>query len=61
LTEAWANYHPSSSLSFQGGKMPEIFQDGSRFLWDEDVRFDGFQQTVARRRAIIHWALHELM
>jgi len=46
LTEAWANYHPSSSLSFQGGKMPEIFQDGSRFLWDEDVRFDGFQQTV---------------
>jgi hypothetical protein len=46
LTEAWANYHPSSSLSFQGGKMPEVFQDGSRFLWDEDVRFDGFQQTV---------------
>jgi len=46
LTEAWANYHPSSSLSFQGGKMPEVFQDGSRFLWDEDVRFDGFQQSV---------------
>jgi hypothetical protein len=46
LTEAYANYHPSSSLSFQGGKMPEVFQDGTRFLWDEDVRFDGFQQTV---------------
>lgn len=46
LTEAWANYHPSSSLSFQGGKMLEIFQDGSRFLWDEDVRFNGFQESV---------------
>ena len=46
LTEAWANYHPTSSLSFQGGKMLEVFQDGSRFLWDEDVRFNGFQESV---------------
>jgi hypothetical protein len=46
LSEAWLNYHPNSSLSFQGGKMYDVFQDGSRFLWDEDVRFNGFQQSV---------------
>jgi Putative porin len=46
LTEAWADYHPNSTLSLRGGKMPEVFQDYSRFLWDEDVRFNGFQESV---------------
>ena len=46
LSEAWVNYHPNSSLNFQGGKMPEVFQDYSRFLWDQDVRFSGFRQSL---------------
>lgn len=46
LSEAWVNYHPNSTLNFQGGKMPEVFQDYSRFMWDEDVRFNGFRQSV---------------
>jgi hypothetical protein len=46
LSEAWVNYHPNSSLNFQGGKMPEVFQDYSRFIWDEDVRFNGFRQSL---------------
>jgi hypothetical protein len=46
LTEAYVNYHPSTTLNFQGGRMPEVLQDYSRFLWDEDVRFNGFQQSV---------------
>jgi hypothetical protein len=46
LTEAWVNYHPNSSLNFQGGKMPEVFQDFTRFIWDEDVRFNGFQESI---------------
>lgn len=46
LTEAWVHYHPDSSLSLRAGKMPEVFQDYSRFLWDEDVRFNGFQESV---------------
>ena len=26
--------------------MEEVFADNMRFLWDDDVRFNGFQQTV---------------
>jgi hypothetical protein len=46
LTEAWLDYHPNSTLSIRGGKMPEVFQDYTRFMWDEDVRFNGFQESV---------------
>jgi hypothetical protein len=46
LREAWVNYHPNSTLNLQGGRMYDVFQDGSRFMWDEDVRFDGTQESV---------------
>jgi hypothetical protein len=48
LSEAWVDYHPNPTLSFRGGKMPEVFQDHSRFIWDEDVRFNGFQESISR-------------
>ncbi len=48
LTEAWVNYHPNSNLSLRGGKMPEVFQDYTRFIWDEDVRFNGFQESIGK-------------
>ncbi len=28
-----------------GGRLPELFADDSRFLFKEDIRFDGFQET----------------
>jgi hypothetical protein len=46
LSEAWLNYHPNSSLNFQVGKMPEVFQDFTRFMWSNNVRFNGFQESV---------------
>jgi hypothetical protein len=46
LREAWVNYHPNTTLNLQGGRMYDAFQDGTRFMWDEDVRFDGFQESV---------------
>jgi len=46
LNEAWVNYHPNSTLNLQGGKMPEVFQDFTRFIWDEDVRFNGLQESI---------------
>ncbi len=46
LSEAWMNYHPNSTVNLQAGKMYDVFQDGTRFLWDEDVRFDGAQESV---------------
>lgn len=46
LSEAWVNYHPNSTLNFQVGKMPEAFQDFSRFIWSNNVRFNGFQESI---------------
>jgi hypothetical protein len=46
LREAWVNYHPNTTLNLQAGRMYDVFQDGTRFMWDEDVRFDGFQESV---------------
>ena len=45
LSEAWLNWHPNTSVNLQVGKMPEVFQDFTRFMWDEDVRFNGGQES----------------
>jgi Putative porin len=47
IAEAFLDYHPNPRISIRGGRMEEVFADNSRFLWDDDVRFDGFQQTAA--------------
>lgn len=46
IAEAYVDFHPSSRFSLRGGRMEEVFADNSRFLWDNDVRFNGFQQVV---------------
>jgi len=45
IGEAWASYHPSSNVDLLGGRVPELFADDSRFLFKEDIRFDGFQEN----------------
>ena len=45
LSEAWVNWHPNTSVNLQAGKMPEVFQDYTRFMWDEDMRFNGGQES----------------
>ena len=44
LSEAWVDYRPRRSLQFQAGRVLEIFADNSRFLFDDDVRFNGFNE-----------------
>ena len=46
IVEASAGYHPNASLSLRGGKLPEVFADDSRFLFKEEIRFDGFQEIL---------------
>ncbi len=46
IAEAYVDFHPNSRLALRGGRMEEVFADGMRFLWDDDVRFNGFQQIV---------------
>jgi len=45
INEAWIDYHPNKSLQLQGGRVQEAFADNSRFLLDDDVRFNGFNET----------------
>ena len=44
ISEAWIDYHPNKSTELQGGRVLEIFADNSRFLFDDDIRFNGFNE-----------------
>ncbi len=46
IAEAYVDYRPNSRVTLRAGRSEEIFADNMRFLWDDDVRFNGFQQTV---------------
>ncbi len=44
ISEAWIDYHPNKATQLQGGRVLEIFADNSRFLFDDDLRFNGFNE-----------------
>jgi hypothetical protein len=44
INEAWIDFHPNKNIQLQGGRLQEVFADNSRFLFDDDVRFNGFNE-----------------
>jgi uncharacterized coiled-coil protein SlyX len=50
INEVWVDYHPKKSIQLQGGRVQEVFADNSRFLFDDDIRFNGFNEKFV-------WAL----
>lgn len=44
INEAWIDYHPQKNIQLQAGRLQEVFADNSRFLFDDDVRFNGFNE-----------------
>lgn len=44
ISEAWMEYRPTKSITLQGGRLQEVFADNSRFLFDDDMRFNGFNE-----------------
>jgi len=44
VNEAWIDYHPTKAIQLQAGRVQEIFADNLRFLFDDDVRFNGFNE-----------------
>lgn len=44
ISEAFIEYRPVAGVSLRGGKLEEVFADNSRFLLDDDVRFNGFNE-----------------
>ena len=51
ISEAWIDYRPTKSLQLQGGRVVEVFADNSRFLFDDDIRFNGFNEKYVRTLA----------
>ena len=47
LSEIWVAYNPTPTIQLQGGRVPEVFADNSRFLFDDDIRFNGFNERYA--------------
>ena len=45
LSEAWVEYRPSKAVTLRAGRLQDVFADNSRFLFDDDVRFNGFNET----------------
>jgi predicted outer membrane repeat protein len=52
ISEAWIDFHPNKATQLQAGRLQEVFADNSRFLFDDDIRFNGFNEkyTVAFKR-----------
>ncbi|HEU4714620.1 MAG TPA: putative porin [Pyrinomonadaceae bacterium] len=44
LSEIWIEYRPTKELQLQAGRVPDVFADNSRFLFDDDIRFNGFNE-----------------
>ena len=44
VSEAWIEYRPTKSIQLQGGRVQSVFADNSRFLFDDDIRFNGFNE-----------------
>jgi len=44
INEAWIEYRPKKAVTLQGGRVQEVFADNSRFLFDDDIRFNGFNE-----------------
>jgi len=44
ISEAWIDYHPTKAIQLQAGRVQEVFAGNSRFLFDDDIRFNGFNE-----------------
>ncbi|HUS04901.1 MAG TPA: putative porin [Bryobacteraceae bacterium] len=45
LSEAYVDYHPNARFRFQGGRVDNVFNDRSAFLFDQDSRFNGTNES----------------
>ena len=48
ISEIWIDYRPTKELQLQAGRVPNVFADNSRFLFDDDIRFNGFNERYTR-------------
>jgi len=46
VNEAWVDFHPRKGIVLQGGRVQEVFADNLRFLFDDDLALNGFNQRL---------------
>ena len=46
LSQAYVDFHPNEFVHLQGGRVDSPFSDRSRFLFDQDTRFDGTSEVL---------------
>jgi hypothetical protein len=51
VSEAWVDFHPHSWFSAQAGRLQEVFADNTRFIFDDDIRFNGFNERFVKNFA----------
>ena len=58
INEAWVDYHPVKAVQLQAGRLQEVFADNSRFLFDDDIRFNGFNEkyVLALKKNAAHFS-----
>lgn len=44
ISEAWIQYQPNRAIQLQAGRLQDAFADNSKFLFDDETRFNGFNE-----------------
>ena len=44
ISEAWIQYQPNRAIQLQAGRVQDAFADNSKFLFDDETRFNGFNE-----------------
>lgn len=55
INQAYVHYAPVKWIELNGGRIPEIFGEGSQFVMDPDLNFNGFSQLVQLGKGSDNW------
>src|SRR6185369_6129342 len=45
IAEAYMDFKPTKGLTLRAGRTPELYADNRQFVYDDDIRFNGFHET----------------
>jgi hypothetical protein len=45
IAEAYMDFKPTKSLTLRAGRTAELYADNRQFVYDDDIRFNGFHET----------------
>jgi len=45
INEAYMDFRPTRSITLRAGRTAELFADNRQFVYDDDIRFNGFHET----------------